>query len=184
MKLLMMLAVAASCIITTTVALDETQQAVKTPSNATSSNEFEYATEYDVIEALNGTPYFETTEEHAFQKYGDRIEVDLNMTSNISDSERASRLVFQALFKNPLVNEVEIECYSYAVYATVPGKMSFQHYVMTRTDAEEVKDWVNLDLWRYDPGKQFIIEALGGIEALEGGQVPSDILAAAGIPVS
>jgi tetratricopeptide (TPR) repeat protein len=137
-------------------------------------NEPKYATKYDVVEALNGSPYFKGVQNYIDRvevDYDNRIEVDLNMTTNISDSERASRLVFEALFKNPLVNEVEIECFKFEVYFTVPGTMSLHHYEMTRADAEDVNDWINLDLRRYDSMyHESVVETLEGF----GVKVPSN----------
>lgn len=148
---------------------------IKTESNLTFGNsEPKYITKYDAFEALNETPYFKTLKNYIDKievVEGSRIEVDLNMTTNISDSERVSRLVFEALFKNPLVNEVNIECYKFAVYATVPGRTFLHDYEMTRADAEEVNEWVNLDLRRYDSlHHESIVETLDGF----GVEVPSD----------
>jgi tetratricopeptide (TPR) repeat protein len=112
-----------------------------------------YATENVVIDALNGTPYFDGSERDAFENYGEQIKVTLNMTSNTSDSERASRLVFEALFKYPQVNDISVVCYE-IIWDRIGSLSSYKHdYRMTRADAVEVDDWVNLDLSRYDSVK-------------------------------
>jgi tetratricopeptide (TPR) repeat protein len=123
----------------------------RTAPNATSGDvAFTYATENVVIDVLNGTPYFNASERDAFENYGEQIKVTLNMTSNTSDSERASRLVFEALFKYPRVTDISVVCYE-IIWDRIGSLSSYKHdYKMTRADADEVGDWVNLDLSRYD----------------------------------
>lgn len=114
------------------------------------NNEIAYATEYDVIEALNGTPYFEPSEREAYGNHVTQTKVALNMTSNTSDSERAARLVFEALFKYPRQDKVNVICYE-AVWDRICESSSYIHdYTMTREDAEKVEDWTSIDLRRYD----------------------------------
>jgi tetratricopeptide (TPR) repeat protein len=107
-------------------------------------------TKYDVVEVLNGTPYFDVFGRHVFENHAGSIEINLNMTSNTSDSERASRLVFKTLFKDPQVNYASITCDE--MYWDRIGQIGIllHHYKMTRANADKVGDWVNLDLRRYD----------------------------------
>jgi hypothetical protein len=123
----------------------------RTEYNAISGDvAFTYATENVIIDALNGTPYFDASERDVFENYGEQIKVTLNMTSNTSDSERASRLVFEALFKYPRVNDISVVCYE-IIWDRIGSLSNYKHdYKMTRADAVKVDDWVNLDLSRYD----------------------------------
>jgi tetratricopeptide (TPR) repeat protein len=117
--------------------------------------EFKYATERDVAEALEGTPYFNTSDKfvNSFGPY----DINLNMTSNTSDSNRAAGLVFEALFKHPRVNEVEITCYE-TVWDWAGEATSLLHiYTMARADADGIDDWSNLDLSHYDMMEQSMI---------------------------
>ncbi len=135
--------------------------ALKDHANRTVSNitryELKYATEPDVAEALEGTPYFNTSKKGAFDNSLGRNEVHLNMTSNTSDSNRAAGLVFKALFKHSRVDEVEVTCYE-TLWDRLGESSNLLHiYTMTRADADEVDNWSNLDLSRYDLIEQSMI---------------------------
>lgn len=128
---------------------------IETASNTTypstiSSDKFKYATEYDVIDALNGAPYFDPSEGEVYDNSYGPIKVTLNMTSNTSDSESAARQVFEALFKYPKVEEVNVVCYKAAWDKIGELTIYIHDYTMTSANAKDVGDWINIDLRRYD----------------------------------
>lgn len=118
-------------------------------------NEFQYATERDVVEALRGLPYFNTS--GMFVNSFGPYEINLDMTSNTSDSNRAAGLVFEALFKHPRVSKAEVTCYETQRDRLGESANLLHIYTMARADADEVDDWSNTDLSRYDMMEQSIV---------------------------
>ncbi|MFA6371299.1 MAG: hypothetical protein WCW68_01605 [Methanothrix sp.] len=110
----------------------------------------------DLDNALNGTSYFDSSDSQSlYVSMGvdkiNHVDVELNMTSNTSDSERASKIVFETLFKNPQVLGVDVQC-SFNLGPDRFGIESMQwlnSYSMDRVDAEAVENWSALDLSRY-----------------------------------